>query len=360
MPRVPRATPKKPGPYIPQQPELLYRPAPRQPPRPPVNPTPPKAIKPRNLTPFYAVSSLFAVTVAFYGSSLYVTTSRASSHDSHIVATQKDVSNVYDRTASSFDADVGLSEWLMGITRTRKSLAKQCKGDVLEVSSGTARNLGFYRFGKQDGVRSLTLVDLSKEMVEQGQAKWEVLNAGSRIRGSLNVPVRFMRGDAGGDMPGPPPPTEVDEKGQVRQLDSRDGAKKGYDVVFQTMGLCSTPSPALLLRNLSRYIDPANPDAKIILLEHGRSYYQWLNRILDSQALAHADQHGCWWNRDIGAIVEESGLEVLREKRKHFGTTWIYELRPKKEPEDMKQLPVVEEQRNNERAASNSWIPKWS
>lgn len=300
------------------------------------------------------------MTIAFYGSSLYVTTARTSSLHSHAVTAQKDVSDVYDRTASSFDADIGLSEWLMGITRARKSLAKQCKGDVLEVSSGTARNLGFYRFGKQDGVRSLTLVDLSKEMVEQGRIKWEVLNAGSKVRGSLNVPVRFMRGDAGGDMPGPPPLTETDEKGQVRQLERQDNEKRGYDVVFQTMGLCSTPVPAQLLRNLSRYLDTSNPEAKIILLEHGRSYYQWLNRILDSQAAAHADQHGCWWNRDIASIVEESGLEVLREKRKHFGTTWIYELRPKKEVETGETLHAVEESQKIEKPTSSSWMRKWS
>lgn len=360
MARTPRATPKKPGPYTPQQPELLYKPSPRQPPRPQLNPTPPKVVKPRNLTPFYAVSSLFAVTIAFYGSSLYVTTTRATSQHPHAVATQKDVSAVYDQTASSFDADVGLSEWLMGITKARKSLAKQCKGDVLEVSSGTARNLGFYRFGKQDGVRSLTLVDLSKEMVEQGRTKWEVLNAGSKVRGSLNVPVRFMRGDAGGDMPDPPPPVEIDNKGQVRQLEGNEVGRKGYDVVFQTMGLCSTPLPAQLLRNLSRYVDTSNPEAKIILLEHGRSYYQWLNRILDTQAAEHADQHGCWWNRDIGAIVEESGLEILTEKRKHFGTTWIYELRPRKELEEKKPVQAIDESQTIEKSTSSSWIPNWS
>ena len=93
------------------------------------------------------------------------------------------------------------------------------------------------------------------------------------------------------------------------------------------MGLCSTPHPVRLLQTLGRQ---ANQDhGRILLLEHGRSHYQIVNRILDSLAPAHADQHGCWWNKDIGKIVEESGLEVVESRRYHLGTTWWFELRPK-------------------------------
>lgn len=28
------------------------------------------------------------------------------------------------------------------------------------------------------------------------------------------------------------------------------------------------------------------------------------------------------------SVADETGLEVVAEKRKHLGTTWIYELRP--------------------------------
>ena len=118
------------------------------------------------------------------------------------------------------------------------------------------------------------------------------------------------------------------------------------------MGLCSTPSPQALLTNLAAHLDSSDPDARILLLEHGRSDYAWLNNILDNAAQKHAEIHGCWFNRDIGAMVEaaakESGLEVVMERRKHLGTTWIFELRPSvraveeaaKKPES---APVVEE-----------------
>jgi methyltransferase OMS1 len=99
------------------------------------------------------------------------------------------------------------------------------------------------------------------------------------------------------------------------------------------MGLCSTPSPHELLENMARHLNTSNPEAKILLLEHGRSYQHWLNNILDNAAAKHAEIHGCWFNRDIGALVEEaaerSGLDVVKERRRHLGTTWIYELRPK-------------------------------
>ena len=100
----------------------------------------------------------------------------------------------------------------------------------------------------------------------------------------------------------------------------------GFDTVVQTMGLCSTSDPVRLLRHLGSLTDPEH--GQILLLEHGRSHYAWLNDILDSLAKTHAMKHGCWWNRDIKKIVEESGLEVVTLKRYHFGTTWWIELRP--------------------------------
>ena len=95
------------------------------------------------------------------------------------------------------------------------------------------------------------------------------------------------------------------------------------------MGLCSTPEPSALLTHLGSITNPN--DGRILLLEHGRSHYAWLNRILDKTAPGHADKHGCWWNRDIGKIVEDSGLDIIEIKRYHFGTTWWIELQPRKE-----------------------------
>jgi methyltransferase OMS1 len=97
--------------------------------------------------------------------------------------------------------------------------------------------------------------------------------------------------------------------------------------VIETMGLCSTPEPVKLLQNIEAC---TKEDGQILLLEHGKSHYDWLNSILDKTAPAHADMHGCWWNKDIGQIVQDSGLEVVEIKRYNFGTTWWLELKPRK------------------------------
>lgn len=326
-------------------------------------------------------SGLAVASVSFYLASLYVSYTRCPHQRIPVTGplTQAELTDVYNRTASSFDADIGLSERLMGVTGLRKKLARQCHGDVLEVSSGTARNLGYYRFGRSEqgarSVRSLTLVDVSAEMVEQGKKKWDVLSKRKDMR-LLGVPVRFWNGDAAGSMPDPP---VVVDNGKAVAVETgvshkdepstpavaKKGGHKGYDTILQTMGLCSVPSPVDLLRNLSLHLDPTNPEARILLLEHGRSYYAWLNRILDQQASAHADQHGCWWNRDIGQIIEESGLEIVRERRRHFGTTWIFELKPKPgawqiEETKAEGMEVEKQESQDTPTGLGAWLPRWT
>ena len=110
-----------------------------------------------------------------YVTILFITSSRPSDQTIPSPKTQSELTSIYDQTANSFDADVGTTEWLAGILNARRDIASQCRGHVLEVSAGTARNLGFYKFGGKDGVKSLTLVDISKEMVEQGKLKWTAL-----------------------------------------------------------------------------------------------------------------------------------------------------------------------------------------
>ena len=114
----------------------------------------------------------------------------------------------------------------------------------------------------------------------------------------------------------------------------------GYDYILQSMGLCSTPEPVQLLKHLAELAHPGR--GKILLLEHGRGYWGWMNRYLDATAPRHAKVHGCWYNRDIGKIVEESGLVVESCKRKHFGTLWVVEARPRRNT-DAPQRPSREE-----------------
>jgi methyltransferase OMS1, mitochondrial len=65
------------------------------------------------------------------------------------------------------------------------------------------------------------------------------------------------------------------------------------------------------------------PEGQVLLLEHGRASWGWLNTLLDADARRHHERWGCWWNRDIIAIVKEAGLEVSAVTRWHFGTTYL-------------------------------------
>mmetsp|Transcript_12315 Transcript_12315/g.33023 ORF Transcript_12315/g.33023 Transcript_12315/m.33023 type:complete len:126 (+) Transcript_12315:479-856(+) len=89
--------------------------------------------------------------------------------------------------------------------------------------------------------------------------------------------------------------------------------------VVDTFGLCSFSDPVEALREMKRVVKPGG---KILLLEHGKSHYQWLTTFLNERADAHAERYGCYWNRDILALVEKSGLRVEEVKRRHFGTTY--------------------------------------
>ncbi|KAJ5683330.1 hypothetical protein N7462_006495 [Penicillium macrosclerotiorum] len=300
------------------RPKLPPRPQPSQQNRSPQST--PSGLSPRVLT-FFGVTAL---TISTYVGYLYASYTREVAA-AQALAVPRDVSDRYDHTARSFDADVELSEKAMRLGAKRADLVRRARGDVLEVSCGTGRNLGFYELGERRGVdeagraavrgcRSLTLTDLSAPMLALSRAKFEAL-------GSEFARVGFRVCDAGAVEVVKP----VGRAGEGEEERWEKG--RYYDTVVQTMGLCSMPDPVATLRHLGAITEPEK--GRILLLEHGRSYYDWLNRILDNLAPSHADRHGCWWNRDIGAIVKESGLEIVEEKRWHFGTTWRYVLRPR-------------------------------
>lgn len=268
-----------------------------------------------------------ALTISTYCGYLYTSYTREV-NKAQTLDVPRDVSDRYNTTASTFDADVELSEKAMGLGKKRRDLVQMARGNVLEVSCGTGRNLPFYELGERRGTgkngrasvvgcRSVTFLDLSPQMVAITKEKFEKLYPAF-------LAVSFQAGDAGSV--------------ELPMISRSDSAKKDsplyYDTVLQTMGLCSMPDPVATLRHLGTITEPTR--GRILLLEHGRSHYNWLNRILDNLAPAHADRHGCWWNRDIGTIVHESGLEIVEEKRYHLGTTWRYVLQPKQHAETPK------------------------
>ncbi|MCJ1431405.1 hypothetical protein MMC27_000757 [Xylographa pallens] len=265
------------------------------------------------------VGGLAVYCVVCYGTYLYISLGNTSKTSR--IAIAEDVSDRYNHTARTFDKDVDTTEKLMGLGWLRRSLTRQATGHVLEVSVGTGRNIKYYDSPK---CSSITFVDQSAEMIEIARSKFrgmldlqfEIQNLGLHKARILNNPgtdtypqyqsCRFLTQSGHDPIPRPAP--------------------GGFDTILQTMGICSTTNPSALLSHLGRLTNPTN--GRILLLEHGRSHYEWLNRILDEHAPAHADKHGCWWNRDIQKIIHDSGLEIVQIKRYHLGTTWWIELKP--------------------------------
>lgn len=89
--------------------------------------------------------------------------------------------------------------------------------------------------------------------------------------------------------------------------------------------MCSYDDPVKVLRELNRVV---KPDGHIVLLEHGRGAYAWINSILDRNAYAHAHKWGCVYNLDMEDVARRSGLELVSVDRWHFGTTYIIRARP--------------------------------
>jgi methyltransferase OMS1 len=252
--------------------------------------------------------SLFCFAASYYYASYRKVLQRPLPTSQDIPAL--DITSIYNRTARRFDDEQNNFESVSGIAKLRKKLVQQAEGHVLECAVGTGRNSTFYDARK---VRSLTMVDRSPGMLAVCQEKWGAGNWSLRAK----VGTSFLVGDLGRD--------------GVEAVLRPNGeeADRKFDTVVQTMGLCSTEDPVKLLKNLERTV---KSDGRILMLEHGISHYAWVNELLHRTALDHAKEHGCWWNRDIGAIVEKSGLEVDQIKRYNFGTTWWLELRPSTSP----------------------------
>lgn len=226
------------------------------------------------------VISITALAFSGYSFYLYASLKRAIAEGAHIDVPQ-DVSHRYDKIAGTFDSSVDATEKFMGLTRLRKRMIQEASGDVCEVSIGTGRNLSFYDWDfkgyngvgkvgsdnkiKRGKVKSFTAVDKSAEMLEIAHEKFA-----KEYPGILGI--RWVIQDASHPLPAPP-----------LSANERSGNKRGkkYDTIVQTMGLCSTGDPVGLLKNLELSVEEGG---RILLLEHGRSTWDWLNKILDGLA----------------------------------------------------------------------------
>jgi methyltransferase OMS1 len=258
--------------------------------------------------------------------------------------------------AETFDCSLDWEETVMGISSLRKKISRKAFGHVLETAVGTGRNLRYYDIdhllvtvtktstmateplsSTPHAIKSFTGVDLSTQALSVAAAKLQCLAMKSSLVGVADYGlsegnlhreqhfgghadnnIRLINSDSQTSLP--PPPTG-----------SRDGVRL-YDTIIQTFGLCSIDDPVRALTVMSQAVKPDS--GRILLLEHGRGW-SIVNNRLDRNATSHFHRYGCWYNRDIEAIVQEAvgkvpTLEIVDIQRPYIlqlGTLLMVELR---------------------------------
>ncbi|KAM3160224.1 putative Methyltransferase OMS1, mitochondrial [Lachancea thermotolerans] len=212
----------------------------------------------------------------------------------------RDTTEFYDAKAADYDKGVNFEEKAIFMGRRRKWLMKHCQGDVLEIACGTGRNL---KYADLANINSITFLDASKKMMEITHEKF-------REEFPNFKRAAFVVGKAESLL-------ELASGGSSVNLDPSTKVK--YDTIVEAFGLCSHQDPVKALKNFEMLLKPGG---RIVLLEHGRGKYGFINKILDDRAEKRLETWGCRWNLDLGEILDDSGLEIVEEKRTHLGTTW--------------------------------------
>ncbi|KAG1456361.1 hypothetical protein G6F46_007648 [Rhizopus delemar] len=265
-------------------------------------PPPPPRPKPK-LGPILIGGTLLYVTATFVSMSVFKSKSDTTEginekeKSSSVTPDNFDTSGVWDNVAKKYDKEIGWDEVVMGMGLLRRWLIGKAKGDVLEVSTGTGRNYDYY---KPDQITSITFTDRHPSMLNEAKKKFD------------NYHDKFHK--------------VFFETANVEEQHS-----KKYDTIIDTFGLCSCHDPVEALVQLADQCKSS--ESRVLLLEHGRSHYDWLNRLLDTNVDKHVKQWGCWWNRDIAGLFEnervKEKLEIVQMSRWHFGTTCFIVVKPK-------------------------------
>ena len=196
----------------------------------------------------------------------------------HSVKNTERVRRQYDRTAGRYDELIGFAE-RMFFGGGREWVCSRAHGEVLEIASGTGRNLPFY----SEDVR-LTAIELSPAMLEIARRKAEALGSEADLR----------VGDAQ-DLPFP---------------DAR------FDAVVCTLGLCTIPDHRRAVREAVRVLKPGG---RLLLLEHVRSPLlpvRLLQTLLNPITVLTESDHLL---RDPLPHVREAGLVVEDLERSKWG-----------------------------------------
>jgi len=186
---------------------------------------------------------------------------------------------IHNRAAKDYINSEWSREVFLGVAKKRKSLFSKAKGNVLDVGCGYGINVPYLI-----NADHITGIDFSPVMIEK--ARETAL--------SSKVPVELRLGDA-------------------EALDFPDNS---FDTVISSLSTCSFYDPTKALKEMRRV---SKPGGQILLIEHGRSSWEWLGRYQDNTVNQQIEQGGCRWNQEPQELVKEAGLDILQANRALLG-----------------------------------------
>jgi len=210
---------------------------------------------------------------------------------SQINYSRNDWLKLHNRAARDYINSEWSREVLFGVAKKRKRLFSQATGNVLDVGCGYGMNFPYLTHAAH-----ITGVDFSPVMLEKAQA----LTRGT----GLTVDLR---------------------EGDAEALQFPDNT---FDTVISTLSTCSFYNPLIALQEMQRV---CKPDGKILLIEHGRSSWEWLGKYQDDHVHQQIEMGGCRWNQEPQELVKEVGLNILHAERALFGIFHTMVISPEKD-----------------------------
>lgn len=167
------------------------------------------------------------------------------------------------------------------VRKQRQKIVPLAEGDVLEIGIGSGLNLPFY---DQQKVRKIWGLEPSAGMRKL---------ASRNLEGS-SLDLEFI------DLPGDEIP-----------LDS-----SSVDTVLVTYTLCTIPDAVTALEGMRRVLKPGG---RLLFCEHGAAPDEGVRRWQDRLNPAWRNiAGGCNMNRDIPALIEAGGFDIVEDERMYI------------------------------------------
>jgi ubiquinone/menaquinone biosynthesis C-methylase UbiE len=181
----------------------------------------------------------------------------------------------YDRVAWRYDFLESPME-MMAFSKLRSQMLAGVSGKVLDVGTGTGKNLPYYPAGVE-----LVGIDISPKMLAKAKTR----------AGKLGLDVDL----------------------QVMDVENLQFPDSTFDFIVVTFVFCSVSDPIKGLRELARVV---RDDGTILLLEHVRSENRVLGKIMDWLNPEARALFGPNINRRTVENIKRAGLEVVSVESK--------------------------------------------